>query len=391
VGIPPDQVEGIMDRPFVYFNNAATSWPKPDCVVRVVQKVLVEPCHETGRSTLHDVRDYPSEAREGIGRLLGTKYPDHVVFTQNATDSLNILIHGFVKQHPGRFHVITTDLEHNSVLRPLMTLSHEGRILLTILKSGNDFHVTPEMISPEIRDDTKLFVLGHGSNVIGSVQDMRHIGRFLHEKGIFLIVDGAQTLGQTQVDISDGSVDAFAFTGHKYLFGIQGIGGFYLKDPQEIAAIKQGGTGADSRNLFHPVDMPLKYEAGTANYPGIASLYAGIKYVESSGIDRIADHTRDLCRYLISSLQKEPGVLIDNKDPELPVISFNIQGLDNEDAGLILARAYNIVTRTGLHCAPLIHERLNSGKGSIRLSLSFQNTREECDAAIDAILELVTG
>ena len=247
------------------------------------------------------------------------------------------------------------------------------------------------MIGPEIRSDTKLVIMNHGSNVVGSIQDISDIGQLLHEREIFFIVDGAQTLGQTPVDISDGFVDAFAFTGHKYLFGIQGIGGFYLHDSREVAATKQGGTGADSRNLFHPDDMPSKYEAGTQNYPGIASLYAGISYVEDAGIDRIVNHSMDLCRYLIRSLLKEPGVTNYNQNPELPVISFHICDLDNEDAGLILARAYNIITRTGLHCAPLIHERLDRGTGSIRISLSCQNTRTQCDIAISALHEIITG
>jgi cysteine desulfurase / selenocysteine lyase len=380
-----------MDRHPVYLNNAATSWPKPDCVVEIVRKVLAMPCHESGRSAACDGEDYPSDARDGICRLLGTTDPDHIVFTQNATDSLNILIHGFTRQHSGQFHVITSDLEHNSVLRPLATLCHEGRISLTILKSDSDFHITPEIIEPEIRHDTSLVVLSHGSNVVGSVQDIGNIGSYLHEKGIFFIVDGAQTLGQWHVDLSGGPVDAFAFTGHKYLFGMQGTGGFYLDNPSKVAALKQGGTGADSRNLFHPDEMPLKYEAGTANYPGIASLYAGIRYVEKEGIDRIEAHTMDLCRHLTRSLQREPGVTIDNPNPELPVLSFNIRNLDNDDAGLILARAYDVITRTGLHCAPLIHERLNRGAGSIRLSLSFRNTRDQCDAALDAIHEVATG
>jgi cysteine desulfurase / selenocysteine lyase len=380
-----------MERPLVYLNNAATSWPKPDCVADIVQKVLAMPCHESGRSAACDFKDYPSDARDGICRLLGTTDQDYIVFTQNATDALNILIHGFARQHPGQFHVITSDLEHNSVLRPLTTLRHEGSISLTILKSDSDFHVTPEIIEPEIRHDTRLVVLNHGSNVVGSVQDIGKIGSFLHEQGIFFIVDGAQTLGQWHVNLSGGPVDAFAFTGHKYLFGMQGTGGFYLDNPSEVAPIKQGGTGADSGNLFHPDEMPLKYEAGTANYPGIASLYAGIRYVEKEGVDRIGAHTMDLCRHLTRSLQREPGVSIDNPNPELPVLSFNIRNLDNDDAGLILARAYNVITRTGLHCAPLIHERLNRGTGSIRLSLSFRNTRDQCDAALDALHEVVAG
>jgi cysteine desulfurase family protein len=379
-----------MERPVLYFNNAATSWPKPACVLDLVHKVLSSPCHEAGRTTVPEHIDYAGGTRQAVADLFSIECPDQVVFTSNATDSLNMLINGFVKAHPGRFHVVTSDLEHNSVLRPLTMLSDEGRIDLTIVRSENN-HVTPVLLDGAITAATKLAVLSHGSNVVGSLQDISEIGRFLQEMGIYYIVDGAQTAGQTEVDLSGDVVDAYVFTGHKYLFGLQGIGGFYIRDPRQVSSTKHGGTGADSQNLRHPQEMPLKYECGTPNYPGIAALYAGTGFVKETGIHAIRDHTLNMNRFLLQELSREPAIAIHNPDTELPVISFTIHGLDSDDAGLILARLYGIIARTGLHCAPLIHERIDNGTGSIRLSLSYMNTMEECRKVANAIREVASG
>ena len=226
-----------------------------------------------------------------------------------------MLIHGFLKAHPGRFHVVTSDLEHNSVLRPLTMLSEEGRIDLTIVRSENN-HVTPELLDQALTETTRLAVLGHGSNVVGSLQNISEIGRFLQEQGIFFIVDGAQTAGQTKVNLSDETVDAYVFTGHKYLFGLQGTGGFYIRDPTPVSSIKHGGTGADSRNLKHPQEMPVKYECGTLNYPGIASLYAGIGFIRETGIPVISDQTMNMNRYMLQKMSKEPNITIHNPDTD---------------------------------------------------------------------------
>jgi cysteine desulfurase / selenocysteine lyase len=224
--------------------------------------------------------------------------------------------------------------------------------------------------------------------VLGSVQDIRPIAEYLHENGIFFIVDGAQTAGQTPIDLMDIPTDAFVFTGHKALFGIPGIGGFYVRDPDAIAITKQGGTGTDSRMLIHPSDMPMRFETGTPNYPGIASLYAGVRFITLTGLDTIEGKTKDLTGCFINELMAEKNIVVYNKQPDLPVVSFNITGMDNHEAGFILARAYNVITRTGLHCAPLVHERIDGGKGCIRASFSYFTTREECKTAADAIREV---
>ena len=224
--------------------------------------------------------------------------------------------------------------------------------------------------------------------MLGSLQEIKPIAEYLNANDIFFIVDGAQTAGHIPIDLSAIPVDAFVFTGHKALFGIPGIGGFFIRDPDAIAVTRQGGTGTDSRMLTHPSDMPMRFESGTPNYPGIASLYAGIRFISSTGLETIEKKTSDLTRLFIRELKNKPGITIYNNAPDLPVVSFNISGIDNHDAGFILARAYNVITRTGLHCAPLVHERIDGGKGCIRASLSWFTTHDEVITAATAIREV---
>jgi cysteine desulfurase family protein len=373
--------------PLIYLNNAATTWPKPAEVLEEVAACLRLPLHEPGRTTGNGSIDYPSAAREALAAMFHADPSEHFVFTQNATDSLNLLIHGFAKKSGVPFHAITTELEHNSVLRPLTALEQEGVIGLSVVPF-TDNRVNLSAIKKAIREDTRLVVMTHGSNVLGSLQDIKPIAEYLHANDIFFIVDGAQTAGHILVNLSDIPVGAFVFTGHKALFGIPGIGGFFISEPDAVAITRQGGTGTDSQILTHPFEMPMRFEAGTPNYPGIASLYAGIRFITSTGQGAIEKKNRDLTRYFISELKTIQGVTIFNENPDLPVVSFDIAGIDNHEAGFILARAYNIITRTGLHCAPLVHERIDGGKGCIRASFSYFNSRDECRAAAIAVREV---
>ena len=285
------------------------------------------------------------------------------------------------------FHTITTELEHNSVLRPLTALEYDGKIRLSVVPfTGTSVNLAA--IKRAICEDTCLVVMTHGSNVFGSVQDIKPIAEYLHANDIFFIVDGAQTAGHIPINLSDMPVDAFVFTGHKALFGIPGIGGFYIRDPDAIAVTRQGGTGTDSRTLTHPFDMPLRFEAGTHNYPGIASIFAGLRFINTVSPEEIERKGKELTRHFIRKLKRIPGITLYHDAPALPVVSFNIRCIDNHEAGFILARAYNIITRTGLHCAPLVHERIDGGKGCIRASFSYFNTRDECTAATEAIREV---
>jgi selenocysteine lyase/cysteine desulfurase len=231
-------------------------------------------------------------------------------------------------------------------------------------------------------------VMTHGSNVLGSVQDIEAIGNILHEHGIFFIADGAQTAGHIPVSLNFLPVDAFVFTGHKGLLGVPGTGGFFLRDPERIKPVRFGGTGTDSYSLFQPKEMPERFETGTHNYPGLAALAAGIDFIEEKGFMGIAQKAEKQTALIINELKKEANITIYNEHPELPVIAFNIRGLGNDDVGFILARAYNIIVRTGLHCAPLAHRAIDGGEGCIRLSLSPFTTNEECKIAAEAIREV---
>ncbi len=376
------------DRPpIIYVNNAATTWPKPPEVLEAVRQSLALPVFGSGRTTGSQGEDYVTLAREAVASLLAADPPEHVVFTQNATDSLNLLIQGFLAEKEAGCHVLTTELDHNSVLRPLHELERQGRIRLTVLPF-EDGSVHPDTVEAAITPDTRLMVTTHGSNVLGSVQDVSRIGEVLHDHGVFFIVDGAQAAGHIPVDLQKFPVDAYAFTGHKGLFGIPGTGGFYLRDPESVAPVRYGGTGTDSFSLFQPREMPERFESGTHNYPGLAALAAGVNYIASIGVAAIAEKAERQTGFIIGELTKEPNITVYNEHPSLPIISFNIWGIENDDVGFILARAYGVVARTGLHCAPLLHRAIDGGVGSVRLSLSWFTTDEECRITARAIREI---
>jgi selenocysteine lyase/cysteine desulfurase len=373
-------------EPLIYMNNAATTWPKPPEVLKAASEVFSSPFHEHGRTTVQDAPDYIDMARGSVADFLGVSQPEQVIFTSGATDSLNMLIHGFASRYGKPFHAVTTDLEHNSVLRPLRTLERDGKCSLSIIRTTGP-HVKPEEVRDVMRDDTALVVIGHGSNVLGSVQDIESIGNQVRESGAFFLVDGAQTAGQFPAEPGHLPVDAFVFTGHKSLFGLPGTGGFYIRCPEQVDPIRQGGTGVDSAGKFQPDDMPLKFEAGTPNYPGIAALHAGTEFVNRKGVSSILSHSGTMTTYLVKALGEIDGVRLYNSSPDIPVITFSVNGMESEDIGFILWKAYRIVVRTGLHCSPLIHERFNTA-GGIRISLSCMNTLEDCEGAVLAIEEI---
>jgi len=375
-----------MPSPMIYLNNAATSWPKPPSVLDAVRESLETPIFGSGRTSGCQGTDYVSLARSKIASFFQVKNSESIVFTHNATDSLNILIAGFIKKHP-HCHVVATELDHNSVLRPLHEYAKDGQISLSLSEFENG-KVSLSCIENVLQKDTKLVVLSHASNVLGSIQNVELIAKRLAEDGIFFLVDGAQTAGHIPIDLSKIGASAFVFTGHKGLLGLPGTGGFYLSNPEEIAPTRFGGTGTNSQELFQPREMPDCFEVGTHNAVGLAALSAGISYIENIGLTSIQQKFERQIAYLVHELELEQNILIQYKTPELPVFSFNIKGISNDDVGFILARKYGIITRTGLHCAPLVHKRLDGGEGSVRLSLSCMTTDEECHATAEAIREV---
>jgi len=377
----------VQSTSIIYMNNAATSWPKPPEVLAAVAESLSLPVFGSGRTTGTQGEDYVTQARERLSAFLEADPSDNVVFTHNATDSLNILIQGFLAGKQNTCHVLTTALDHNSVLRPLHEYKHQGRIRLSIIPFEGGV-VRPDAVEAAIEPDTRLMVMTHGSNVLGSVQDIRRIGKILQDHGIYFIVDGAQTAGHIPIALRDLPVDAFVFTGHKGLLGIPGTGGFYVRDPEAISPVRFGGTGTDSFSLLHPRGMPERFEIGTHNYPGLAALAAGVKFVAQRGVEAIAEKAERQTSYLIRELKKEPNITVFNDRPDLPIVAFNIRNVQNDDVGFMLARAYGIIARTGLHCAPLLHRAIDGGEGCVRLSLSWCTTDEECQITANAIREI---
>ncbi|MDG6256910.1 MAG: aminotransferase class V-fold PLP-dependent enzyme [Methanomicrobiaceae archaeon] len=368
-------------------NNAATSWPKPPVVLAALTNSLSLPVFGSGRTTGSQGEDYITLARERLAAFFAVDRPEHIVFTQNATDSLNILIQGFLAGKKNGCHVLTTALDHNSVLRPLHEYEARHRIRLDVIPFEG-CSVRPETVEAAIRPDTRLMVMTHGSNVLGSVQDIRAIGEILHDHGIYFIVDGAQTAGHIPIHLHHLPVDAFVFTGHKGLLGIPGTGGFWLKDPDAIAPVRFGGTGTDSFSLLHPREMPERFEIGTHNSPGLAALAAGVTFIVEKGIGALMKKAEKQTLFLIRELAQEDTISVYNGSPDLPIVAFNIRGLQNDDVGFMLARAYGIIARTGLHCAPLVHKAIDGGAGCVRLSLSWFTTDEECRITAHAIREI---
>ena len=245
----------------------------------------------------------------------------------------------------------------------------------------------PEEIREIMTDDTALVVIGHGSNVLGSVQDIETIGNQVRSSGAFFLVDGAQTAGQYPAEPGNLPVDAFVFTGHKSLFGLPGTGGFYIRSPEQVDPVRQGGTGVDSAGKYQPEELPLKFETGTPNYPGIAALNAGTEYVQRKGVGTILSQSRGMTSYLVKALGEIEGIRLYNPSPDLPVITFSMDDMESEDIGFILWKAYRVIVRTGLHCSPLIHERINTA-GGVRISLSCMNTMGDCERAVAAVEEI---
>ncbi|MDO5844858.1 MAG: aminotransferase class V-fold PLP-dependent enzyme [Methanocorpusculum sp.] len=379
-----------MTKPLIYMNNAATSWPKPPEVLEAVADCVRNPVFEAGRGSGIKSADYVAEAREDVSRFLGAEDSENIIFTSNATDSLNILISGFINARKGCVpHVLTTELDHNSVLRPLHEFERENKIGLGVVPFEKDnCRVSVDAVEAAVQKDTKLMVMTHASNVLGSVQNLKEIGDLLHEHGIFFIADGAQTAGHVNINLKSLPVDAFVFTGHKGLLGISGTGGFYLRDADKIEPTRFGGTGTNSVSLSQPREMPERFEAGTHNYPGLAALSAGIKFIEREGLKKLEAQTVSQTNFIIREFAKQDNITVHNKYPDVPVISFNISGVDNDDVGFILSKVYNIVSRTGLHCAPLVHKKIDGGVGSVRLSLSCFTTDGECETTANAVCEV---
>lgn len=374
----------------IYLNNAASSFPKPQAVIKAVYDYINSIPVNTARVGFvkqdHNAVDI---CREQIAQLFNIKDPNNIMFTSGSTESLNLALFGLNLK--GK-HVITTAIDHNSVLRPLKTMEKQRLIQLSIVECDQNGYVKPKEIESHIRKNTKVIVVNHCSNVTGEILDIKAIARIAHKKEIIFIIDASQSAGCIPLDIQDSKVDIVAFTGHKSLYGLPGIGGIYIKDNLPVKPLKVGGTGIRSDLLFQPEERPIYYEAGTQNMPGIISLKAGVEFILKTSMKKIQLKKEQHLKKILAELSEIPQlVLYGRKDihNRVPVFCFNVKGMLPEDVGYILEKSFNIVVRSGLHCAPLIHKALNSyPKGSIRVSPSYFTKAEEINHFIKAVKKI---
>lgn len=374
----------------IYMDNAATTMHKPkevlDAVINAMSSMgnAGRGANEASLSASRIIYD----TREKLCALFHAENPRQIVFTANSTESLNVAIKGLLG--PGD-HVVTTMLEHNSVLRPLYEMAERGTGL-TIVRSSRLGTVRPEDIEAAIRPSTKMIVITNGSNLTGNYIDLEPIGEITRKHGILFVVDASQTAGVFPIDVQEMNIDVLCFTGHKGLLGPQGTGGMYVREGVAVRPLKSGGSGVQTFSRTHPVEMPTALEAGTLNGHGIAGLNAALSYLEKEGIDKIRGREQELMWRFYNGVKDIPGVKVygDYSVKErCAIVALNIGDYDSSEVSDELLTAYGISTRPGGHCAPLMHEALGTvEQGAVRFSFSHYNTDEEVDTAIAAVREL---
>ena len=374
----------------IYFDNAATSNPKPQSVLDEMMRALTAYNANPGRSG-HDVAIEAARkvysCRESIARLIDAENSDCVSFTFNCTDALNLAIKGCL--HAGD-HVISTMLEHNSVLRPLSGLAYRRQISLTLLSPHDDGQIEPSDILRALRPNTKLIAVTHASNVTGAIQPVAAIGNLASERGIAYLIDGAQALGGMPVSMRRLNCTFYAFPGHKSLLGPQGTGGLYIKRGAMLHPLREGGTGTESDSMQQPAEPPERYESGTLNLPGIAGLKCGAEFVEKN-LSAIMMHERELTTQLYEGIKAMPGAVLYSPEEEsarASIVSFNIADLTSSETADALARR-KIAVRGGLHCAPGVHSHLGTlRRGAVRASIGHANTAAEVEQFLRAVYEI---
>lgn len=372
----------------IYLDNAATTLRKPPCVIDAVVRAMTtlgnsgRSAHEESLTASRIIYD----AREAAAALFGCPRADHVAFTANSTEALNIAIGGLFS--PGD-HVISTDCEHNSVLRPLYRL--EG-VDVSFVPADRLGRVRYDDFTALIRSNTRAIVCTHASNLTGNLLDIGRIGRLAHERGLLFVVDASQTAGAAELDMERQNIDVLCFTGHKSLMGPQGTGGLCVRPGVEIRPFKVGGTGVQTYLPQQPREYPTRLEAGTLNGHGIAGLMAAMDYIRSVGRETIRSHELALARRFYEGAANTPGVTVYgdfSSWDRAPIVTLNIRDYDSSQVSDVLAQDYGIATRAGAHCAPRLHRALGTvERGAVRFSFGWMNTEEETDAALAAVREI---
>ncbi|MDP3453069.1 MAG: aminotransferase class V-fold PLP-dependent enzyme [Bacteroidales bacterium] len=378
----------------IYLDNSATSFPKPESVYSFMDHFFRNKGVSPGRSGFDaalEAEEIVNNTRKMLTKLFnGGEDHNRLTFSYNATDSLNLIINGLAEKGD---HVVTTMLEHNSVLRPLYVLEQKGIIDVTYLPFDNEGYVNPVDISNAIRPNTKFVIVTHCSNVLGTIQPVTEIGKICKDKGVLFVVDGSQGAGSVDLDMQASNIDVYCFTGHKCLMGPTGIGGSYVREGVHINHTRAGGTGVRSAYKGHLEEYPYRLEYGTLNLLGVAGLYAGVKWITTEGIMNIHEREMNLWDKLCNAIKSIEGVTTycaNGRENKNPVLSFNVAGFEAGDVGTMLDVDYNIAVRTGLQCAPMVHQQIGTFDihGTVRMSIGAFTKEEEVDAAIEAIKEI---
>jgi cysteine desulfurase family protein len=379
----------------IYLDNAATSFPKPEGVYRALDRFARNALANPGRSGHRlalESEHALSDARHRLNRFFNGRNPDRWAFTLNCTDALNMALKGALADGD---HVVTTDLEHNSVSRPLVALAQAKRITLTRVPADAGGTVDPEAIRAAIGPKTRLVALTHASNVLGTVQPVAAVGRIAREHELLFLVDAAQSAGVLPIDVQEMCIDLLALPGHKSLFGPTGTGALYVGSRVELRPWREGGTGGDSLTPTQPGEFPHRLEGGTPNVLGVAGLVAGLDFVEERGTESIRRHEVDLCDRLRAALLERPGFeVFGHADPNQRVgtLSFRWEGLSAVELASILDEKFDVAVRAGLHCAPYIHTALGTvPDGLVRISPGPFNSESDIDHLIDALAQISGG
>lgn len=376
----------------IYVDNGATTFPKPKSVIDKIMDCSLHYAGNPGRSghkmaLKMDLEIY--ETREKLCKFINGSNPLNLIFTFNGTDGLNLAIKGVIKKGD---HVITTSMEHNSVLRPLNELRKENIIDLTIVYADKYGYLDVNKIFEQVKDNTNLIVTTHMSNVFGTIVDVEKIGKFCRENGILYLVDAAQSIGVLDVDVEKMNIDLLAFPGHKALFGPMGTGGLYIREGIKVRPLKQGGTGSFSQDINQPQIYPDSLESGTPNGVGIVALGAGIDFINEVGLCNIRNHENELKNHFIERLKANDDVILygtlDKRQGS--VVSLNIKNMDSSEVAFILNDEFDIYTRPGFHCAPLAHKTVGTDKlGAVRFSFGYFNTIEDVDSCVYALEKII--
>lgn len=379
-----DRFPGRANRS-IYLNNATTSYPKPQVVYEEIERCLKNTGSSPKRSGNLEADRIIYQTRKDLAQVFNINNPGRIVFTFNATDALNLALRGLLTSGD---HIITTSLEHNSVIRPLKYLENQG-VNITKIQISPEGYLNPDDIAKSIRPATKLIAVTHASNVIGTILPIEEIGRIAKDNGVLFLVDAAQTAGTYPVDVICSNIDLLVFTGHKGLFGLQGTGGLYIREGITLTPLRFGGTGSQSELDTQPDVLPDKYESGTPNLVGITGLGTAVRFILKEGLDKIRAHEMKLTSKLLFGLEEVKDVTIygpKDASRQVATISINIKNYSPTEVGACLEEKFGLITRTGLHCSLWAHQTIGTfPKGTVRLSLGYFNTKEEIDYTIRAI------